>query len=223
VGIWDWLTRKPKSLALAEDIIWMTSGAKLWGLCRDAQDRLADGGSVVVVTHFQATLTQVQEGLVVAGVPTVVAQGSLLASDVRRWRSRSGESRPTLTLAEAPVPSDAPDPLEGGAGSLSLLVAERHFLRIHDDRIISFAASLGRPCCVRFHQSLHDPLMRLFAGEWVGGILSQLGAKETDPIESSMVARRIQAAQDRFAKQVVEEQQADSAEEWLRLNAPQRG
>ena len=37
--------------------------------------------------------------------------------------------------------------------------------------------------------------MRLFAGEWVGNVLTRLGMQEGEAIESRMVSRRIQAAQ----------------------------
>ncbi|HMP17120.1 MAG TPA: SEC-C metal-binding domain-containing protein, partial [Gemmatales bacterium] len=38
-------------------------------------------------------------------------------------------------------------------------------------------------------------LMRLFAGEWVANVLTRLGMKEGESIESKMVSRRIEAAQ----------------------------
>src|SRR5207237_10121560 len=38
-------------------------------------------------------------------------------------------------------------------------------------------------------------LMRIFAGEWVAGILSRMGMEEGQAIESRMVSRRIEAAQ----------------------------
>src|SRR5262249_57321511 len=38
-------------------------------------------------------------------------------------------------------------------------------------------------------------VMRMFAGEWVSAVLSRLGMKEGEAIESAMVSRRITAAQ----------------------------
>src|SRR3974390_3599341 len=37
--------------------------------------------------------------------------------------------------------------------------------------------------------------MRIFAGEWVKNVLTRLGMKEGESIESRMVSRRIEAAQ----------------------------
>ena len=73
---------------------------------------------------------------------------------------------------------------------------------------------------MRFHLSLKDPLMRVFAGEWVEGVLSRLGMEESKPIQSRMIARRIRVAQAQFARQVDADQPADSPEKWLRLNVP---
>ena len=44
--------------------------------------------------------------------------------------------------------------------------------------------------------------------------------RPTEPIESRLVARRIAAAQQRFARGAVVGGQAESAEEWLRRNDP---
>jgi preprotein translocase subunit SecA len=43
--------------------------------------------------------------------------------------------------------------------------------------------------------SLEDDLMRIFAGEWVKNILTRLGMKRGEAIESRMVTRRIEGAQ----------------------------
>src|SRR5204862_7281818 len=43
--------------------------------------------------------------------------------------------------------------------------------------------------------SLQDDLMRIFAGEWVAGVLQRLGMEPGQSIESRMVSRRIESAQ----------------------------
>jgi preprotein translocase subunit SecA len=40
------------------------------------------------------------------------------------------------------------------------------------------------------HVSLEDPMMRMFAGEWVQNVLQRLGMNENEAIESRMVTRR---------------------------------
>src|SRR6185369_2496383 len=53
----------------------------------------------------------------------------------------------------------------------------------------------GDPGSSRFYLSLEDDLMRIFAGEWVKNLLTRLGMKEGEAIESRMVSRRIEGAQ----------------------------
>ena len=48
--------------------------------------------------------------------------------------------------------------------------------------------------------SLQDELMRVFAGEWVAGVLQRLGMEEGQSIESGMVTRRIEAARRRKSR-----------------------
>ena len=56
--------------------------------------------------------------------------------------------------------------------------------------------SQGDPGAPRaFYLSLEDDLMRIFAREWVSGLLQRLGMEEGVPIESGMISKRIEAAQ----------------------------
>ncbi len=70
------------------------------------------------------------------------------------------------------------------------------------------------------HASLDDPLLRLFAGEWVETVLRQLGMNEDEPIESQMVTRRIRVAQQRIEDRATADYSAQSAQEWLEKNCP---
>ncbi|HMO36400.1 MAG TPA: SEC-C metal-binding domain-containing protein, partial [Gemmatales bacterium] len=64
-----------------------------------------------------------------------------------------------------------------------------------DNQLRGRAGRQGDPGSSRFYVSLQDELMRLFAGEWVANVLTRLGMKEGESIESKMVSRRIEAAQ----------------------------
>jgi preprotein translocase subunit SecA len=69
--------------------------------------------------------------------------------------------------------------------------------------------------------SLEDALLRVFTRESVVAILRKLGMRDDEPIESAMVARRIQVAQQKFESRFGRELPANSAEEWIERNAPQ--
>ncbi|MGA7157125.1 MAG: SEC-C metal-binding domain-containing protein, partial [Acidobacteriaceae bacterium] len=59
----------------------------------------------------------------------------------------------------------------------------------------------GDPGQSRFFLSLEDDLMRIFAREWVGTLLQRLGMEEGVPIESRMISKRIENAQEQVESQ----------------------
>ncbi len=80
-------------------------------------------------------------------------------------------------------------------GGLHIVGTERHESRRIDLQLRGRCGRQGDPGSSRFYLSLEDDLMRIFAGEWVKNILTRLGMKEGEAIESRMVSRRIEGAQ----------------------------
>ena len=81
------------------------------------------------------------------------------------------------------------------AGGLHILGTERHESRRIDNQLRGRAGRQGDPGASRFYLSLEDDLMRIFAREWVSGLLQRMGMEEGVPIESAMISRRIESAQ----------------------------
>ena len=79
-----------------------------------------------------------------------------------------------------------------GMGGLHIIGSERHEARRIDLQLRGRCGRQGDPGSSRFYLSLEDDLMRIFAGEWVKNILTRLGMKEGEAIESRMVSRRIE-------------------------------
>src|SRR5262245_1775684 len=82
-----------------------------------------------------------------------------------------------------------------GLGGLHVLGTERHEARRIDNQLRGRCGRQGDPGSSRFYLSLEDDLMRIFAGEFVKSVLTRLGMKEGEAIESRMVSRRIEGAQ----------------------------
>lgn len=80
-------------------------------------------------------------------------------------------------------------------GGLHIIGTERHEARRIDLQLRGRCGRQGDPGSSRFYLSLEDDLMRIFAGEWVKSMLTRLGMKEGEAIESRMVSRRIEGAQ----------------------------
>lgn len=81
-------------------------------------------------------------------------------------------------------------------GGLHVIGTERHESRRIDNQLRGRCARQGDPGCSRFYISLEDELMRLFANTAkISSILSTLGMKEGEAIESRLMSRQIEGAQ----------------------------
>ncbi len=79
-------------------------------------------------------------------------------------------------------------------GGLFILGTERHESRRIDNQLRGRAGRQGDPGASRFYLSLEDDLMRIYAKNWVGGLLYK-AMEEDVPIESRMVSKQIETAQ----------------------------
>jgi preprotein translocase subunit SecA len=82
-------------------------------------------------------------------------------------------------------------------GGLHVIGTERHDARRIDLQLRGRSGRQGDPGSSRFHLSLEDDLMRIFAGEWVKNMLTRLGMEEGEAIESRIVTKQIEKAQKR--------------------------
>ena len=80
-------------------------------------------------------------------------------------------------------------------GGLHILGTERHEARRIDNQLRGRAGRQGDPGSSRFFISLEDDLARIFGGERVKQLMYRLGMTEGVPIESRMVSKRIEEAQ----------------------------
>jgi preprotein translocase subunit SecA len=81
------------------------------------------------------------------------------------------------------------------AGGLHIIGTERHESRRIDNQLRGRAGRQGDPGSSRFYLSLDDNLMRIFASERMGNMMSKLGMKEGEAIEHPWVTRAIENAQ----------------------------
>lgn len=196
MGFFDWFRREKRHLELRDDMIWLSRDAKLKGIAKAVEACFAEPEppvEVLLVAHFEDTLGML-EPLVSSVRPARVA----LAVDLDRIQAALG-----------PLSDEQ---------RLDAIVAERHPLSRHDEGVLEFCRELPCRCRVGFHMSLDDPLLKVFAGDWVEGVLQQLGMREDEPLESHLVTRRIRAAQRKIERLAATDLRAPSAEEWMELN-----
>ena len=80
-------------------------------------------------------------------------------------------------------------------GGLRVIGTERHEARRIDNQLRGRSGRQGDQGSSRFYLSLEDDLMRIFAADWVKGVMGRLGFSDEMPIESKMVSRAIEQAQ----------------------------
>jgi preprotein translocase subunit SecA len=83
------------------------------------------------------------------------------------------------------------------AGGLHIIGTERHDSRRIDNQLRGRAGRQGDPGSTRFYLSLEDDLMKRFANERVAGLMERLGLDDEVAIESRLVSRTIESAQNR--------------------------
>jgi hypothetical protein len=150
------------------------------------------------VAHFQDCLDELRSLVTVAGFD----EGRVVATSLQVLTDRRRDLSSNLS------------------GRTLMVVGERHPLQSHDEALLEFARSLSCQCRLAQHVSLEDPLLKMFAGRWVQGVLRGVGMKDDEAIKSRTVRLRIRSAQRMIAKRATGDAPAGSAEEWLKKNCP---
>jgi preprotein translocase subunit SecA len=84
------------------------------------------------------------------------------------------------------------------AGGLAVIGTERHDARRIDNQLRGRSGRQGDPGETRFYVSLEDKLMRVFASSTLQKVMGGFGIPEDEPIESSMITRSLETAQERI-------------------------
>jgi preprotein translocase subunit SecA len=221
MGFWDWLRGKTAALQISDDSVWLTTEAKLLGVCNAVSKNLDAGRSVLVVAHFPATLAILAEEMHKQNTKSVSLSEVTTKALSAHLRN---EPHVMSALAASLVPDSFPVLSDDAPGEpkLAIIAAERHFVRARDDHVVAFAEGLSIPCQLGFHLSLEDPLLRKLGLEWTAGALRGLGMTEANAVQSRGLSRGIKGAQAKLLEFTTGEQPARSAEEWLRLNSTDR-
>jgi hypothetical protein len=197
MGLFGFLFGGSKSnVEFLPDRIWLSEKAKESGIRAEIEKEAASQpAGILLVTHFPDTLKHLSE------LQTTI------------------DANFDLRLASE-LTSDLTSLLASDDRYYVILVAERHPLRSHDDRIVEFAKDVPSKCKVAFHMSLEDPLLKAFVSPSMEQMLRTLGMDENEAIESNMVNRRIAAVQKKIAASVFGDTEAANAHDWLKTNMP---
>lgn len=148
-------------------------------------------GAVTIATNMAGRGTDI----ILGGNPEYMAWNQLKNSYPTRLDVPDDIWKQTVDAIEAREKTKEAGREIAALGGLHIIGTERHESRRIDNQLRGRAGRQGDPGSSRFYLSLQDHLMRLFAGEWVSAVLTRLGMKEGEAIESRLVTKRIEAAQ----------------------------
>ena len=80
-------------------------------------------------------------------------------------------------------------------GGLAVVGTERHESRRIDNQLRGRAGRQGDPGSSRFYVSFEDGMMKRFTPDWLPGMLEKVGLEDGEPLESGMVGKALEQAQ----------------------------
>jgi preprotein translocase subunit SecA len=200
-----------------EEKVWVDGARKLEGIHQDIALAAAGGTNVLLLAHFEETLSALGSMLRARAVQFQTHfndDGSALCADAH------GDEAPRLWLTTAShfgargsaLPSDSP------TTGVLVLVAEHHPLASKDSAVLDAAARVPCRSKIIFHTALTDALLMHLGGERLRELMKRLGHEDDEFISHPLVSGAIRKAQEKIGKQVAGELPTRSAEEWFKYN-----
>lgn len=198
----------------SDDKVWFDETIKLNQICADVLDARNRGHSVLLLSHFEATL---------AGLASMLRD-----KDIRYERfsslnptdlCTSPPGKVWLGLARGlPVSSEITTITE--VAPLEITVAEHHPMQSRDQEVIDAAAKLACKAQLCFYFSLDDPVMKHFGAASITALFERLGIEKSECVSHPLVTTAIRTAQENIESKVGRDLPTHSVEDWFKYNLP---
>jgi preprotein translocase subunit SecA len=194
-------TSKPLIRADKSDLIFLTKQAKYRAIVADVLERYKKGQPVLIGTVAVETSELLSDILKAAGLAHEVlnAKQHEREADIVEHAGRPGNITIATNMAGRGTDIKL-EPASVQAGGLYILGTERHESRRIDNQLRGRSGRQGDPGESRFYISLEDDLIRIFAGDTLKRNMERFGMKEDEIIESPLISRAIERAQDKVEK-----------------------
>ncbi len=188
------------------DSVYLTERAKFNAIVDEVEQLWKKGAPVLVGTRSIEKSEKLSQMLRQKGIPHKVLNAKYheMEAQIISQAGRKGAvtiatnmaGRGTdIVLGGNPTTQQEQDAVVA-LGGLHVIGSERHESRRIDNQLRGRCARQGDPGSSRFYIALDDELMRLFANsQKIGAILSRVGMKEGEAIESFLLSRQIEGAQ----------------------------
>jgi len=191
-------TDRPIAREDMPDLVFRSVPAKWNAVVEDISEKYDEGRPVLVGTVAIETSEMLSELLTRRGVTHEVLNAKQHQREASIVAAAGARSAVTIATNMAGRGTDIKLG-EGvaGIGGLHVIGTERHESRRIDNQLRGRSGRQGDPGSTRFFVSFEDDLMKRFAPEWLPGMMAKLGMEEDTPLESKMVTKAIEQAQQR--------------------------
>jgi len=194
-------TNQPVMRLDKSDLIFLTKNAKYKAIAADIQERHENGQPVLIGTIAVETSEYISAVLRSHNIPHDVLNAKQHEKEAEIIAHAGEPGHVTIATNMAGRGTDIKLTLESvNAGGLYILGTERHESRRIDNQLRGRSGRQGDPGESRFYISLEDDLVRIFAGDSLKRKMQFFGMQEDEIIESKMVSRTIERAQERVEK-----------------------
>ena len=189
-------TNQPMVRLDDEDLVYINEEAKFNAVVEDIEERNKKGQPILVGTTSIEKSEYVAELLKRRGI-----QHSILNAKQHEKEAQIIEHAGKLgsvTIATNMAGRGTDIKLENEsvkAGGLHVIGTERHESRRIDNQLRGRSGRQGDPGSSRFFVSFGDDIMKRFAPDWVPGMMQKIGMTNDMPLESGMVTKAIEQAQ----------------------------
>ncbi len=186
------------------DLIFLTQRAKFKHILEDIQERYERKQPVLIGTIAVETSELLSNALEQANIPHEVLNAKKHAREAEIVEHAGEPGRITIATNMAGRGTDIKLTDESKAlGGLYILGTERHESRRIDNQLRGRSGRQGDPGESRFYISLDDEMIRVFSGDRLKNLMGRLGRfgmQEDEVVESSMVSRTIERAQEQVER-----------------------
>ena len=188
------------------DLVYLSEREKFNAIVEEVEELWKKGAPVLVGTRSIEKSEKLSHMLRAKGIPHKVLNAKYheMEAQIISQAGRKGAVTIATNMAGRGTdivlggnPADPKEQAEVVAlGGLHVIGSERHESRRIDNQLRGRCARQGDPGCSRFYIALDDELMRLFANSGkIASLLSTMGMKEGEAIESRLMTRQIESAQ----------------------------
>ena len=183
------------------DLIFLSKNAKYKAIVEDVKERHKKGQPVLIGTIAIETSELLSAILTANGIPHEVFNAKHHEREAEIVAHAGEAGHVTIATNMAGRGTDIKfTPESVKAGGLYILGTERHESRRIDNQLRGRSGRQGDPGESRFYISLEDDLIRIFAGDTLKKNMERIGMKEDEIIESRLVSKTIERAQEKVEK-----------------------